>query len=349
MDSLEELYYDPAQGFLSAQRLYRKAKEIDPRITLRDVTEFLRNQPTFQINKQTRRGQVYRSITAPYPTYSYTIDLMIYDRYVFHGYKYILCCIDTASRYVAARALTNRQAPTILAALKDIFVEMGLPLNINCDQEFVQSSLIKSWLTRRNITLWTSDPGERNKNALVESFHRTLALLLQRWRTSKPGLRDWPKVLPLLIQNYNHTIHSTTKQKPIDIFERRAKSLQVPVYEVASKFKVGDNVRVETRKQVLEKGDVQRFSVDVFVIIDKIGARYKVQNLRTGAVSRRTYKDYELILVPKATVARVSQAVPHRPRISVPRKREVQALEAQKDWYVGFPSRARKGVDRLDL
>jgi hypothetical protein len=43
MDILEELFFDPRQGFLSQERLYLKAKSIDKNITRKQVKEFLEN------------------------------------------------------------------------------------------------------------------------------------------------------------------------------------------------------------------------------------------------------------------------------------------------------------------
>ena len=45
---------------------------------------------------------------------------MIYDRYEYNSYKYILVVVDIHSRYADARALTNRKNTNIMSNLKDI-------------------------------------------------------------------------------------------------------------------------------------------------------------------------------------------------------------------------------------
>lgn len=289
-ERLRQLYYDPRQGYLSAVKLKHKASDV----RYKDIDAFLQKQQSYQMTRVPRRRGAYRSITAPHPTFGYQIDLMIYDRFEFHNYKYILTCIDVHSRYVAARPLTTRVAPNVLTALKSVFQEMGVPLNVNCDQEFVQSDLIRQWMLSQGITIYASDPDEPRKNALIESFHRTLALMLQRWRQSAGGLRDWPKVLPDIIHNYNHTVHSTIKQTPADVFEGTAQSLQIAHTTRAGRFKVGDIVRVLNKKGIFDKGDALRYSKDVFTVTGVEGARYKVTN--NGVQSRRRYKDDELII-----------------------------------------------------
>ena len=137
---LSKVYNDPKRGFQSASKLVSKVKGV----SLSKAQSFLKNQKSYQLTTTPYRPRSFPSVTAPYPRYTYQIDIMVYDRYSFHNYKYILTCIDVYLRFVSARPLTTREAPTIKKALTSIFEEMGLPLNINCDQEFVQSLLLKN-------------------------------------------------------------------------------------------------------------------------------------------------------------------------------------------------------------
>jgi alpha-amylase/alpha-mannosidase (GH57 family) len=51
---LHNLYYDPETGYSSADKLYRKAKQQDPKITMKIVKEFINTQSTAQITKQVK-------------------------------------------------------------------------------------------------------------------------------------------------------------------------------------------------------------------------------------------------------------------------------------------------------
>ena len=350
-NALKDIYYDPSRGFVSLDKLWRRAKEVDPTIKHSEVKEFLQSQPTWQINKRSKKPTSYRSVTAPYPGFSFQMDLMVYSRFKIHNYQYLLTCIDVNSRFAQARALTNREAPTILRAIKEIFGVMGVPKNLNTDNEFVQSAKIRDYLLGQGITMYVSDPDELHKNAIVERFHLTLATMLQKWRTSKPGLRDWTKVLQPMIDNYNTSVHSSIKERPVDVFERRVMSKQRGTISVTQNFSVGDKVRTKVLKQAFDKSDVISYSREIYVIIEIRGQRYLLRNLRTGVEPKRRYKAYELIA---ASVPEIEETVPEpvRPKVTAPRKREVQALNAQKDWYVGFPlekTRARKAIKKLNL
>src|SRR5579871_4440385 len=109
---LSELYYDPETGFQSAARLYKKAKELGADITLKEVQDFLKEQEVAQLTKPARKQKGFTTIKAAYPGDCMQMDIMVYDRFTFHNYKYILCLVDVYSRRAAARAMTNRRFPT---------------------------------------------------------------------------------------------------------------------------------------------------------------------------------------------------------------------------------------------
>ena len=91
----------------------------------------------------------------------------MYDRFEFHKYKYILCCVDVYSRYASCRAMTNKKNETILTELQSIFNEMGIPKAINADNEF-NKTVLNSYFNSNDTKCYFSQTGEINKNAIVE-------------------------------------------------------------------------------------------------------------------------------------------------------------------------------------
>lgn len=320
---MEKLYYDPSKGFLSASKLYQRLKEEGHPTPLQEVRAFLKRQATYQINKQPRRPRKYRTITAFYPRFSYQMDVMVYNRFAIDGYRYILCVIDVYSRYASARALTNLRQETLLAAIQDVFMEMGKPQNLNCDQEFVIPLLIKNWFANAGITVYASEPDELHKNAIVERFNGTLAGLLQRWRTGQAS-KKWYRVLPQILQNYNSTLHRTLHARPIDVWERRAIPLQSPIIRSQPSLEVGDQVRIRLVKSTFDKGDSVKYSHEVYVVSQKLSThKYRIQNLRTLQVLKRAYKEGELQHITASEHAPLTN-LPKR--ISAPARRELAAL-----------------------
>ena len=76
MELLNKLYTDPLTGFQSKEKLYKKAKAINNKITLQQVKEFLDNQSTAQITKQVKINKIYETIISPSVRNNYQMDIM---------------------------------------------------------------------------------------------------------------------------------------------------------------------------------------------------------------------------------------------------------------------------------
>ena len=135
-NELKKIYYNPKSGFTLAQNLYKKAKSNGIKIKLAQVQQFVKNQLVQQLTQQNKKPTIYNTINAVGPKNNFQIDIMIYDRYAYHNYKYIFCCIDVYSRFAYCVAMTNKREETIINAIKKCFLAMGVPKNLNSDNEF---------------------------------------------------------------------------------------------------------------------------------------------------------------------------------------------------------------------
>lgn len=68
---------------------------------------------------------------------------------------------------------------TIVDTVRKCFIVINVPQNINCDREF-NIKLFNQLMKEENVKIWFSDPNEINKNAIVERFNHTLAMLIQK-------------------------------------------------------------------------------------------------------------------------------------------------------------------------
>lgn len=287
LEDFKKHYYDLKSGYKSAIQL----KKEYPQQTLSHLQNLVSKQYAEQVLQEVKRPKEYNTIISPSIKNNYQIDIIIYDRYEFHQYKYILVVIDVYSRYVDAIALTNMREETLLDAIKVIFNRMGLPKNLNADNQF-NIKLLNDYFQKNGIQTFFNQPDEINKNAIVERFNRTLVKLIQKVRLSIKQY-DWNKYLPELIFNYNHTIHSTTGETPYDIFKNGKLNLQTIKY-LHSSLKVGDNVRIKLKKQVFDKGDELKYSSDIYNIVEKVKNKFKLKNLTSNHILQTLYKDYEL-------------------------------------------------------
>jgi hypothetical protein len=163
---------------------------------------------------------------------------------------------------------------------------------------------IQQYFNDHNIKHHVSDKNEINKNAIVERFNRTLALLLQRWRQGTNS-NNWSEVLPELVKNYNNSYQRTIKQKPIDVWTRKAPNDQSPIHIFETELDVGDHVRIKYIKQIFDKGDALKYSPEEYVIVEKKDGiengiklkKFKLKDIGSNQIltkPRPWWKDYEL-------------------------------------------------------
>lgn len=291
MIDISKYYYDPKFGLSSADKLYQKLKKIEPTITLKEVKAFVNKQFAAQVSKPIRKPKEYSTIVAPSVGNNYQMDIMVYDRYAYNSYRYILVIVDVYSRYALARAMTNRTMPTIMKNIKEIFDEMGIPKNINADNEFNTKEFNK-YAEQHGIITHYSQPDEINKNAIVERLNRTIAELIQKWRISS-GRYDWNKILPKIMDNYNTNYHKTIKTTPYDVFFKNDINLQ-DIKKIIHKYTIGDQVRLRIEKKVFGKADELTYSKDIYLINKIKGNKIYVTNSRTGVDVKEHFKPYQL-------------------------------------------------------
>ena len=293
IEILQKYYYDPQYGFQSASKLYKKLIEDGHNMSYKTVQNFINNQEVNQLTKTIQKPKQYNTITATYPLESVQIDIMVYDRFTFHNYNNILCCVDVYSRFAICKALTNRKIENIKTKFEEIFNEIGYPKNINCDNEF-NVKVINDFAKQHYITMHYSQAYEENKNAIVERFNRTLAQLLQNWRTATKQY-DWYRVLPDIVNNYNNSFHSTIKSTPQKVFDGKQFNTQ-QVFYIPNPFDVGDTVRLKKDSHIFSKGDVLKQTKTIYTVEKIDGQKIYLKN-EDGIILNKFYKPYQLLKV----------------------------------------------------
>ena len=130
---LNKLFNDPKTGFIGADKLLRRAKEHNPKITLKQVKEFLLHNPIHQVfqkptpQKQTPRihGKVGH----------YQTDLRFLTRYKKQNSNYhiLLNVINVNTKYAYSVALKDKTQTSVLDALESIrriALKEGRPIKV---------------------------------------------------------------------------------------------------------------------------------------------------------------------------------------------------------------------------
>jgi hypothetical protein len=316
---LKELYENPEIGLSSKVKFYKKAKEILPTLTLKQVDEFLKkqvvNQLTQPINKKDRQ---FNTIVSFGVRNNYQIDLFILPHPQQNkGFKYLLTCIDVYSRFVDIEALKTKTGDVVLKAFQRIVERMGVCKNLNCDEgsEFVYKPFVK-YCEDNDITVWMSDPEQENKNSIIERWHRTLRGLILKYVLIKS--KSYIDVLPKIIKNYNSTEHRGIYSEPIDVWEGRVRPEQ-DVAKIEMKFKVGDRVRHVVKKATFDKASSNtNYTVKVYVITKIDGNSIYIDDLK------KPFRDFELVkAVEDTNVENVKKAEEYNKKVAEDKRQDL--------------------------
>lgn len=285
IEKLTKLFYDPKKGLNSIDKLKIKAEENKIDLKPKDIETFYNSQTINHIMKPARKPHSYSSYVANYPGHIYQMDIIVYQKYKYHNYQYILVMIDIYSRYAIARAMTNRNLTTIINNFESMIEEIGIPFKIQCDNEFNKPEFRKV-MKEYDIEVMFSDPNQINKNPIVERVNATLEILLQKMRIllNNP---NWKSYLDDAVYNYNTTFHSTVKAKPKDIFEGKEINMQ-DVIKVKYSYNPGDKVKIIKKSSPFDKVDVVKLSEKTYIVESTKGEKIKLYN------EDKLYKPYEL-------------------------------------------------------
>lgn len=171
-----------------------------------------------------------------------------------------------------------------------------------CDNEkSLNSNTIKALLQDHfNVSIYTTPPHHSTTNGQVERFHSTLTEIGRCIKLTQ-GLNDTNDLILLSAYKYNRTIHSVTKQRPIDIIHHSVQAFHDEIRNrlitkqhndlksrnqncLTRSYHPGDKVFVKTNKRIGNKftklyleGTVTK-DLGTTVVVD--GKRIHKANLR---------------------------------------------------------------------
>lgn len=303
MDKLENIYYDVADsgGYVGIRGLYRSAREKGIKVTLKNVKEFLQNQDTYTLHKNTR-WRYKRNKTIVYGIdEQWQADLIDLQKLSKQngGYRYILACIDIFSKHAFVEPVQNKKGDTIVNALKKILDGERRPKRIQSDHgnEFVCKA-VQAELKFRGIEFFATN--SEVKASVVERFIRSFKSRMYRYFTAK-NTYTYVDILQELVSAYNNSYHRSIKCKPIEVTTENSKLIWKNLYgdidfspPVKYDFEIGDIVRISKNKGLFEKGYLPNFSEELFRVIKRIPRQpsvYKLEALDSEPILGVFYKE----------------------------------------------------------
>ena len=184
------------------------------------------------------------------------------------GINFLLLVIDIFNKYGWIKPLKDKKGETIVKALTDIFEESGRrPAKLWTDKgrEFFNKNV------RNLVELYATENEE--KSSIAERWIRTMKEKMFKYFTDY-NTNKYIDVLPDLVEDYNNTVHSSTKLTPVEASKEENKlkvwrNLYPDRFKTSRlnpKFSVGDKVRITKKKKVFEKGYTTRWTEEIFTI-----------------------------------------------------------------------------------
>ena len=207
---LRKIYMDlknPAI-FSSPYRLYSKAKKINSKLKLRDVTDWLETQKSYTLHRRIKTKFRRRKVLTRGVQYQYQADLVDYSKLKRDnsGYTFVLSIIDYFSQLAFAIPIKRKMGEEVAAALQRAFDHMGDPKKLHTDQgkEFYNRH-VKELLQERGVHHFSTF--QDVKAQIVECFNRTLREAILQYMTDRQSLR-YVEALPDFLYGYNNRPHS---------------------------------------------------------------------------------------------------------------------------------------------
>ena len=297
---ISSIYYNPKDGFVGLDKLYKKvkAKEAElrlgggkePTVTRNQVAAWLKKQETSQLHKQNpKKRSEMKQIVGPIG--SYQADLMFFPKWKKQnrGYTIILTMIEVNSRKGYALPLKQKDGKSVPTAfeeiLEDIKEDTGqseiFRLETDEGTEFTGKEFQKV-LKKHNIIWYPFNREDHSSLARIERLNGTIRRKLNLYMTANNNV-IWIDALADMMEGYNETTHTglenrapndITVSDEMDIIQSAVKLNKALTKEQA--FQVGDKVRKRLLNKTFKKGGDLEWSRKVYTIKEKVGNQFDI-------------------------------------------------------------------------
>lgn len=317
-DFLDRLYYEKMHMH-GVKRLFDVVRRTRPhgipRIYQLQVEKYLKNQEVYQLFKQPPKQKSSRQIYSVVPGQFVQVDLVDFTNRPYKNYKYLLTCVDVASRKAWVEPLIRKTASDVQKVITKLF------------DSFPPSKKVKTWASDNGTEFAFEIPGVKHiqgqaynpKNqAIVERFNKTIKSMYFK-HFEATGDKNWPEAMKTLVKNYNNTgkqqfdfksPNEMYKLKDINELPAcRGKECKLASIRKAKMAKVdkpipkGAMVRYRLPKPMIKAKGMPLWSAEVYSIVKVIEGNgnyprlYKLKNVQSKEVLPGTYNATQLQVI----------------------------------------------------
>ena len=272
-DTVIKNYLTPSHptAFGGIQKVYQFYKG---KIGLNEVKKILSNLDAYTLHKE------YKQLTTN-PNYvnharqQFQADIAYVDHLTRYndGFKYLLVCIDSFTKFAFVRPLKDKTGMTTLNAFQSILKQANQKpkiLLVDKGTEFLNQAFL-NFCRQSGIKLINNYTSIHAP--IAERFIRTLKRIMVTYMTAKNTNR-YIDVLQSLVKTYNLRKHRSIKMPP---FEAEKPSSGLRVRESLSKMRqkikkrppklqIGQKVRIALERKVFTRGHHIKSSKEIFTI-----------------------------------------------------------------------------------
>jgi len=278
---LKKLYYDPKIGFISATALYKKAKELNNSITLKQVRDWYKKQTDIQQHSAQNKKFPEFKIASNNPN-SWQMDLAFWQK------QPIFIAININSRIGFAKLLKNKTAPVVRKAIEE-FLSRNKTHSFTSDNgnEFMNKK-VQELLTKEHISHYAGESGDHTILGKVDRFIRTLKSRLTKMFETGIFKKLTQKHLNDAISNYNDTEHSSIHATPNEmkgkvIFSENDHNQNV-AKQVLESIPIGSKVRYKLKPKNPFQKEGAKYSKSVYEFIGLDGLKTHLRSKNNHVV-----------------------------------------------------------------
>lgn len=215
------------------------------------------------------------------------------------GNKYILTCVDYATRYPEAIALPAIDTQRVAEALLTIFSRVGIPEELVSDRgaQFTSQMMVE---VRRLLSIQhlPTTPYHAMGNGLVERYNGVLKSMLKKMCAEQP--REWDRYLPALLFAYRETPQSSTGFAPFELlYGRTVRGPLSILRELWDKEEAGQPEVMSTYEYIFKLREKLENTCKIAQQnLKQAQARYKTAYDRKARDRQFKVKDKVLLLLP---------------------------------------------------
>ena len=219
------------------------------------------------------------------------IDMQVFSKDN-NGIRYLLTAIDIFSTFVWIVPLKRKTGQEVANAFSRILKERR-PSKTWVDRGWE----LYNKEVQKLVELYSTENDENF--CVIERMNRTIKEKMFKYFSAN-NTRKYVDVLDLLMNQYNNTIHSSIKMNPKEASRKENENkvwrnlyAEFGGKTLASKFSIGDNVRITKTKNLFDKGYTQRWTEEVFKISKiqlTIAVTYKITDYNGEEIQGSFYE-----------------------------------------------------------